>query len=859
MLNKVLNIDDFVNYREEYSSIIKKCKISGNRLIGLCPFHNDSNPSFSVDLTTGQWICFTENIKGNYINFYSRYYNITEKEAYKEILKKYNKYTNDYTIEDYCLEKRLPVEWLKNHYGVQTSKNYDGRQYVKMPYYNENMAEVTFRKRFNNKELRWAKGSSGKICLYNLWSLANIKNMGYVILCEGESDTQTLTYLGLPALGVAGASLFKNEYGEFLRGLKVYIHQEPDTGGETFFNKVVNCLKEIDFKDDVYVFSCGEFNAKDPSQLYIDNGKEKSKEMLLQAMEKCEKVDIFADRDTLTIVGQPIPLKQPLNWYYCEDGVFSVNGKTGEKKLVCRTPIIISKRLRTLETGEEKIEISFKRDNIWHSGKFTRSTIFTSKGITVLADMGCTVTSENAKHIVKYLSALESENLELIPKVDCVNSFGWHNNSFVPSSKDLEIDIDMSQKNLVDAYCQSGSYEDWKAMVQPHRQRNKFRFILASSFSAPLLKILKHRIFFVYNWGGSKGGKTAALKSALSVWGEPEALMMNFNATQVGLERMAGFYCDLPLGIDERQLAGNGLYSQNSLEKIVYMISGGQGRIRGNKGGGLQHTQQWRTVAIATGEEPISTSTSQTGVSTRTIEVYGAPFDNEEDASNIHRQTAINYGWAGNDYINHIVNCTEEKLVQLYEKMTEEVTKMSKNNSGSHISSISLVALADALCDCWLFEEQEELNVNSTSWNKALEMAKEILSQQFTEEENDVNENAKQFVVDWILSNKDNFGLNARSNCLGFINDDKAYILPTLLKKALKDNGFSARKSMNYFAEKGIITSKKYDTQKTYSITKRFNGRSCRFVEFHLNCNIDEKEEVNDFYEIDINDDVTPF
>ena len=54
MLNKVLNIDNFVNYREEYSSIIKKSKISGNRLIGLCPFHNDSNPSFSVDLTTGQ-------------------------------------------------------------------------------------------------------------------------------------------------------------------------------------------------------------------------------------------------------------------------------------------------------------------------------------------------------------------------------------------------------------------------------------------------------------------------------------------------------------------------------------------------------------------------------------------------------------------------------------------------------------------------------------------------------------------------------------------------------------------------------------------------------------------------------------
>lgn len=57
----------------------------------------------------------------------------------------------------------------------------------------------------------------------------------------------------------------------------MYIHQEPDTGGETFFNKVVNSLKEIDFKDDVYVFSCSKFNAKDPSQLYIDNGKENQK------------------------------------------------------------------------------------------------------------------------------------------------------------------------------------------------------------------------------------------------------------------------------------------------------------------------------------------------------------------------------------------------------------------------------------------------------------------------------------------------------------------------------------------------------------------------------------------------------
>ena len=93
--------------------------------------------------------------------------------------------------------------------------------------------------------------------------------------------------------------------------------------------------------------------------------------------------------------------------------------------------------------------------------------------------------------------------------------------------------------------------------MAPHRDRDKFRFILAASFAAPLLRIVKQRIFFVYNWGGSKGGKTATMKAALSAWGDPERLMISFNTTIAGLERTAAFYCDLPLGIDERQQAGD--------------------------------------------------------------------------------------------------------------------------------------------------------------------------------------------------------------------------------------------------------------------------------------------------------------
>ena len=859
-----VDLDRVVDYRAEYTAVIEKYQIAGDNLVGLCPFHRDKQNSFSVDLKTGQWHCFSEDEGGNFITFWAKYHGCDTKQAYKEILEKYGVAQDKpkpkqqaggegpslapYSVEQYSFDKRLPVDFLTETCRVTTKKERAGLTCLQIPYFSEDGQQAAVRKRYGKKEFRWQRGSAGKICLYGEWRLPEIRKVGWAILVEGESDTQSLWYMGLPAIGVAGASMFKSYQAAVIQGLKLYIHKEPDGGGETFTSKLFRGLKEGGFTGEIYLWSCDRLGTKDPSDLYIKHGKEEAAQLIKEALKGAERIDLEAQLTPEAIEGAPINLRQPEGWIYSEKGISAIDQKTYTPVGVCRTPIILTQRLKSLETGDEKIEVAFKRDGLWQTAIYPRSTIFSSRSITTLADLGCTVTSENAKRVVSFLGALEAENIDLIPKNDATSTFGWQpGKRFLPGHDDgLTLDIDPSQRGMAAAYCKNGTMERWVEHMAPHRGRMKFRFILAAGFAAPLLRIVKQRIFFVYNWGGSKGGKTAALKAALSAWGDPERLMVSFNATQVGLERTAAFYCDLPLGIDERQLAGN---NQGALEKIVYMIASGTGKIRGSKGGGLQTIHQWRTVALATGEEPLSTETTQTGVSTRVLEIYGGPFDNEADAALMHQQSATDCGWAGPAFIEKILQMDERRIVELYEEMQNYVRTVSEGKNGSHIAGIAAVALADALIDTWFFGGEW-----AVSWASAKQMASDILVNQVESNATDVNENAVQFIVDWVLSNKAYFGTNTVGTCLGFTSDsgNTAYIFPSTLNQALTKAGFSYRKTMKYMADKGLIgySVNAGTRKKVYSVLKWFENRNSRFVEFRIGQISKAEDPVDDAEEL---------
>jgi len=85
-ISEILNTSDIVDIISE-SVILKK---SGRNFFGLCPFHSEKTPSFSVNSGKQIFHCFGCSAGGNVLSFIMKYHGITFPEAAKMVARKYN-------------------------------------------------------------------------------------------------------------------------------------------------------------------------------------------------------------------------------------------------------------------------------------------------------------------------------------------------------------------------------------------------------------------------------------------------------------------------------------------------------------------------------------------------------------------------------------------------------------------------------------------------------------------------------------------------------------------------------------------------------------------------------------------------
>lgn len=105
VINEIRSKIDIVDLVSNYVSLTKK----GQYYWGICPFHNDKNPSMSVDPRRQTYTCWSCHNSGNVFNFYEQIENVSFREALKALGDKAgvkisdsstvsNKYTKYYDI-----------------------------------------------------------------------------------------------------------------------------------------------------------------------------------------------------------------------------------------------------------------------------------------------------------------------------------------------------------------------------------------------------------------------------------------------------------------------------------------------------------------------------------------------------------------------------------------------------------------------------------------------------------------------------------------------------------------------------------------------------------------------------------------
>src|SRR5215216_2730397 len=279
----------------DFENVLDRLNVAsrnGEKAMSYCPAHDDrNNPSLSVKAENGRLLlhcfagCHPEDIVSKI--------GLQMKELFSEggggiftpprtparlHAQSENPHTNrqserasgdarpkhDCTLKEYSEMKKLPEGFLRG-LGLR-DVTYLEKPAVRIPYPDEEGQEVAVRFRVSldgSEKFRWRSGDKPRP--YGLRLLGEARASGFVVLVEGESDCHTLWYHEIPALGIPGASNWRDGWAAYLDGIeKVYALIEPDQGGDTLREKLTGCEA---IRERLHLLELGEH--KDPSGLHL--------------------------------------------------------------------------------------------------------------------------------------------------------------------------------------------------------------------------------------------------------------------------------------------------------------------------------------------------------------------------------------------------------------------------------------------------------------------------------------------------------------------------------------------------------------------------------------------------------------
>nr|DAK61803.1 MAG TPA: active helicase ring shaped helicase [Caudoviricetes sp.] len=523
---------------------------------------------------------------------------------------------------------------------------------------------------------------------------------------------------------------------------------------------------------------------------------------------KVQSGTVYIDNVT-SFTGQPMELNAG-DWEAEDTGIFKKNGFNDE--MACPHPIMPIERLVNIDTGEEKLKLAFRKGAIWRKIIVSKIVLANSNKVTELAGSGIAVTSQTARAFVSYISDLENLNYDIIPERKSIGRCGYiADEGFSPFVEGLIFDGDANFKGMFEAIRSRGSVEKWLETAKEVRGMSlTARILLAASFASPLLEPLNCLPFFVHLWGVDSGtGKTVALMVAASVWGDPTigSFVKTFDGTTVGLEKTAAFLNNLPLCLDELQLAKD-LKGRTNFD--VYKLAQGVGRTRGNRSGGVDLTPTWRNCILTTGESPLTGQAAGAGAVNRVLDIECRSAQAViRDGMRISSIIKRNYGFAGRIFVEELYQPgVLEQVTERYRQLFQQLNDM--DTTEKQAMAAAAIILADELACRWIFQGTER--------PLTIEQISEFLASRAAVSAGD---RGYQYLCDWVTQHSNQLvGRSDTIEVLGALDGNRAYIIRSVFERILQDAGYSTAAMISYLKQEHLIETRGRNNTKG----KRING-----------------------------------
>lgn len=523
---------------------------------------------------------------------------------------------------------------------------------------------------------------------------------------------------------------------------------------------------------------------------------------------KVQSGTVYIDNVT-NFTGQPMELNAG-DWEAEDTGIFKKNGFNDE--MACPHPIMPIERLVNIDTGEEKLKLAFRKGAIWRKIIVSKIVLANSNKVTELAGSGIAVTSQTARAFVSYISDLENLNYDIIPERKSIGRCGYiADEGFSPFVEGLIFDGDANFKGMFEAIRSRGSVEKWLETAKEVRGMSlTARILLAASFASPLLEPLNCLPFFVHLWGVDSGtGKTVALMVAASVWGDPTigSFVKTFDGTTVGLEKTAAFLNNLPLCLDELQLAKD-LKGRTNFD--VYKLAQGVGRTRGNRSGGVDLTPTWRNCILTTGESPLTGQAAGAGAVNRVLDIECRSAQAViRDGMRISSIIKRNYGFAGRIFVEELYQPgVLEQVTERYRQLFQQLNDM--DTTEKQAMAAAAIILADELACRWIFQGTER--------PLTIEQISEFLASRAAVSAGD---RGYQYLCDWVTQHSNQLvGRSDTIEVLGALDGNRAYIIRSVFERILQDAGYSTAAMISYLKQEHLIETRGRNNTKG----KRING-----------------------------------